>query len=78
MNISGNAGNWITNEKKNKEVVETVVERKSVNITKELKSLKNLYDKLDVKHKETSNKDLHDALIDVYRAIKALENIKIN
>ena len=76
MNISGSAGSWLNNEKKNKEVVETVVERKPVNITKELKTLKDVYDKLDVKHKESSNKDLHDALIDIYGAIRSLENIR--
>jgi len=76
MNISGSAGSWITNEKKNKEVVETVVERKPINIAKELKTLKDLHEKLDVKHKETANKDLYDALVDIYGAIRSLENIK--
>ena len=76
MNISGNAGSWITEEKKNKEVVESVVERKPVNVVKELKTLKDVYEKLDTKHKEYSNKDIHDALVDVYAAIRALENIK--
>lgn len=77
MNISGRADNWLlAEEKKNKEAMETVVKRKPINITKELKTLKDVYDKLDVKHKESSNKDLHDALIDIYGAIKALENIK--
>ncbi|MFW6246848.1 MAG: hypothetical protein ACOC22_01585 [bacterium] len=76
MNISGNAGTWLTAEKKQNEVVEKVVKRKPVNITKELKSLKDLHDKLDIKHKETSNKDLNDALISIDAAIRAIKNIK--
>jgi len=77
MNISGNAGNWLTAEEKSKkETTDKVVERKPVNVVKELKSLKDLYDKLDVKHKEISNKDLNDALVSIDAAIRALNNIK--
>lgn len=76
MNISGNAGTWIPKNEKKDETTQTKVNRKPVNVTKELKSLKDVYDKLDVKHNEHSNKDLHDALVDVYAAIRALENIK--
>jgi hypothetical protein len=76
MNISGNASGWVANEKNEKNGEEKTVKRKPLNITKELKSLKDLHEKLDVKHNESSNKDLYDALVDVYGAIRSLENIK--
>ena len=76
MNISGSAGGWIPTNEKSKADTTTVVERKPINVVKELKSLKDLYDKLDAKHKEMSNKDLNDALVSVDAAIRALNNIK--
>jgi hypothetical protein len=76
MNITGNASGWITKEKKSNVINDVVIERKSINVVKELKTLKDVYEKMDVKHKEIPNKELHDALVDIYSAIRTLENIK--
>jgi len=76
MNISGNASNWITEEEKTKkETTNKTVKKKNLNVTKEFRSLKKVYDEFDIKHKQQPNKDLHDALISIYAAIKALDNI---
>lgn len=77
MNITGNAGSWILTEIKEKKI-ESVsnTSKKSLNISMEIKQLKEICEKLDVKYKEKSEKDVHDALIDIFSAIKALSNIK--
>ena len=76
MNITGNAKSWLNAENENKETIEINVERKSIIVTKEIKALKDVCDKLDKKQKETPNKHLNDAVVDLLAAIMALEKIK--
>lgn len=76
MNISGNAASWLTNQDARvKEPVMENVERKSLSIEEELKSLISLREKLQEKYEEVANKDLFDTLTVIDMAIKSMKNV---
>ncbi len=72
-NISGTSENWLISETKSDEPKTKAKKQKALSYAAELKQLKSIEERLDVKYNKNTTKHVSDAMAEIQNAIRSLE-----